>query len=242
MYALGVGISPSVLTIEHAFRNHSYGREIVLMNPNDEDVSFVVIRETKGNILISTEPEQGIIPAREKMTLNVLITVPSHLPDGVYEDVLLAQIRPAGPDKVTVTPSLAIPVRTVIEGKQDSALIDDEKALYEDNEISEENVSDEINAFDEAIDHSENKTGVVQQDKKEEDVIGKVEELESKQSVQEPTNRLGIVGEASAFLKKQELSLIDFGVFVVFLGMLAVFTIITLRGDAKPCARKKRRK
>jgi hypothetical protein len=51
----------------------------------------------------------------------------------------------------------------------------------------------------------------------------------------------GIVGKASAFFKKQQISLLDTGAFIGFILMLTVFTILVFRNDTKTDGKKRKR-
>ncbi|MBI4738528.1 hypothetical protein HY772_03040 [Candidatus Woesearchaeota archaeon] len=239
--ALGLGVSPSSLTVEKAFRNHTYGREMTLMNPNDEDVEFSIVQETNSSIVVSAEPAQGVISARQKKTINVFIFVPARLLNGQYEDLLLAQMHTENADSLVVTPSLAIPVRTKVHASTDLGLAD-ENAPDDEIEPSEDTVIEENGSFEESFDSLQDEAAIKLPDQAQVETDQHLEEKSSTRAMQQIGDGSGLIGNAGAFFKEQNLSLVDITAFVIFLGMLIVFTITTLRSEGKCNAKRRKQK
>lgn len=239
-FAIGLGAFPTALSVENALRNHTYGREITLLNPNDETVTFNIIQETKSGVRVAALPAEGTIPARQKKTINIFIFVPANLSNGQYEDLLLEKVHGTNSKEVTVNPSLAIPVYTSVIGNADPFVSDEQQDeqqnLYEINELSDDTAREE--------DLLTAAPAIEGEWPKERERTPSADDSETSFTTpeQDAGNQKNIIGKASAFFGKQQLSSVDVGAFVLFLGMLIVFTVMTLREPKRQGEKRKHRR
>lgn len=239
--ALGVGVYPSSLSVEDAFENHTYGRELIVMNPSDAAVSFSLVQESNSGIILTASPSEGKIPANGKVTVNILVSVPADLSSGEYDDILLATIQGASSHEFTVSPSLAIPVHTSVLGMKRMQSVA-ESDVHQDVDVNiQEDVNEDLFSDNLSDESTENIT--TSEDLKDSAVFSPDETAESKTSIAEDKDAsVGLIGRASAFFKEEQISLVDATAFVVFALMLAAFAFVGFKGKSDKKKRKKRAK
>ncbi|MBT7903054.1 hypothetical protein HN587_04250 [Candidatus Woesearchaeota archaeon] len=116
VFAMSIGVSPNKLFFEESVINRTYGREIVLINSNEFELSYEIL--VTGFDCYDFFPRKGIIEANSTQKVLITCTIPTDLKFGLYESVLI--IKPSSTQQlVGLIPSLGVKVKIVVsEGVQ----------------------------------------------------------------------------------------------------------------------------
>jgi len=103
--AFGVGVSPSKIDLGKIELTRSYETEVLVVNPNDFGIAFVV-KTPKG---VQVTPVTGVVSPQTTRTLNLVIEFNNSLP--VEEDLLIFELRKltnSNKDEIGMIPAVAV--------------------------------------------------------------------------------------------------------------------------------------